>query len=52
LVQSLAHLSGKYERFRLIFIVGYSNARGLHLTADSCSTPRDMFNPVPHRTLL
>jgi hypothetical protein len=37
LLQSLARLSVKYERFRLVFIVGHSNALGLYLTADKFS---------------
>jgi hypothetical protein len=37
LIQSLANLSVKYERFRFVFIVGHSNALGLHLTADKFS---------------
>jgi hypothetical protein len=37
LVQSLAHLSDRYQQFQLIFVVGHSNAVGLHLTGEKFS---------------
>jgi hypothetical protein len=35
LLRSFGELSDRYERFRLIFLVGHSNSHSLHLTSDT-----------------